>query len=173
MESGLPGMYASVNDVTHGSIDIPDYISAVGIQSIAFEQVMRKDVVTPYSTFTTILANKGVGLAWYANMLDGPKMQGPIGSTEAITINGSYISPLTTWDSKITTVVAILGGVDNINRRILNRLGFFSRFETLVRAMYEPVFPQLQGESIDFGFPTVPIPKNAPDFTTCKLSDRP
>ena len=34
---------------------------------------------------------------------------GPHGSTEAILINGTMISPLLTWDTKITTVNAILG----------------------------------------------------------------
>ncbi len=29
-------------------------------------------------------------------------MQGPFGSTEAVNRNGTEISPLTTWDSKIT-----------------------------------------------------------------------
>jgi hypothetical protein len=34
---------------------------------------------------------------------------GPHGSTEAILVNGTMISPLLTWDTKITTVNALLG----------------------------------------------------------------
>jgi len=43
------------------------------------------------------------GFCWYNNMLQGPRMQSAFGSTEAINVNGTEISPITTWDSKITT----------------------------------------------------------------------
>jgi hypothetical protein len=39
--------------------------------------------VTPYGAYPTILSNLGVGLTWYRRMLIGPRMQGPMGSTEA------------------------------------------------------------------------------------------
>jgi hypothetical protein len=110
VENGLAGMYASVNDVSKNE-NIPDYNGAVGIQSIAFQTVQRSDVITPYSAFPSLLANEGVGLAWYCNMLQGPRMQGYFGSTEAVNLNGTLISPLTTWDSKVTTLVAMLGGM--------------------------------------------------------------
>jgi hypothetical protein len=32
---GLAGMYASVNDVTHGDEPIPDYVGAVGIPEVS------------------------------------------------------------------------------------------------------------------------------------------
>ena len=54
------------------------------------------------------------GLCWYNNMLQGRRMQNPYGSTEAINVNGTEISPLVTWDSKITTVLAMLGGVGDL-----------------------------------------------------------
>ncbi len=44
-------------------------------------------------------------------MLSAPRMQSRFGSTEAVNVNGTMICPLTTWDSKITTVLAMLGGV--------------------------------------------------------------
>ncbi len=49
-------------------------------------------------------------------------MQGPYGSTEAINVNGTEISPLVTWDSKITTVLAMLGGVSNLVEDGLNSI---------------------------------------------------
>ena len=72
--------------------------------------------MTPYGAFPTILANPIVGLLWYNNMLKGPSMQGPHGSTESVNINGTEISPLVTWDSKITTLLALTGGIANITR---------------------------------------------------------
>ena len=49
-------------------------------------------------------------------------MQGPYGSTEAINVKGTEISPLVTWDSKITTVLAMLGGVSNLVEDGLNSI---------------------------------------------------
>jgi len=49
-------------------------------------------------------------------------MQGPFGSTEAINVSGTEISPLVTWDSKITTVLAMLGGVSNLVEDGLNSI---------------------------------------------------
>ncbi len=43
-----------VNDVSSGSETIPDYANAAGIQSIAFETVLRNDIVTPYGSFPGI-----------------------------------------------------------------------------------------------------------------------
>ena len=75
-----------------------------GIPSIAFEPNVdwRTDVVTPYGIYTLALSNVSVALQWYHNMLIGPRMQGPYGSTESVNRNGTEICPLTTWDSKIT-----------------------------------------------------------------------
>jgi hypothetical protein len=117
--SGIPGLMASINDVTDGSEDIPDYASACGIQSIAFEDILRRDLITPYGSFGLFLQDAKAGFCWYNNMLRGPRMQSSFGSTEAINVNGTEISPLTTWDSKITTVLAMLGGIGEINQRFL------------------------------------------------------
>ena len=48
---------------------------------------------------------------WYHNMISGPAGQTRFGSVESIEIKGDAVSPLVTWDSKITTVLGILGGV--------------------------------------------------------------
>lgn len=73
--NGIPGMYASVNNVSDSTGQIIGYISNAGIPSIANQTVQELDVITPYSAFTTILIDKGVGLAWWKNMVDGKKMQ--------------------------------------------------------------------------------------------------
>ncbi len=115
----LPGLMASINDVTDGSEDIPTYASACGIESIAFEEILRRDLMTPYGSFGLFLFDPAVGFCWYNNMLRGPRMQSSFGSTEAINANSTEISPLTTWDSKITTVLAMLNGIGHITQRAL------------------------------------------------------
>jgi hypothetical protein len=119
--SNAPGLLASINDVTDGSEDIPDYISAAGIPGISFQSIDRRDIITPYGSFGLMQHNLSAGLCWYNNMLQGPRMQSGYGSTEAINVNGTEISPLTTWDSKITTVLAMLGGIGHITQRGLLR----------------------------------------------------
>ena len=56
------------------------------------------------------LADKKVAAAWYHNMLSSPAGQNAYGSTESTLVDGSQVSPLVTWDSKITTVISMLGG---------------------------------------------------------------
>lgn len=172
VETGLAGMYASVNDVSKNE-NIPDYNGAVGIQSIAFEIVERTDVITPYSTFPSLLTNLGVGLSWYCNMLQGPRMQGYYGSTEAVNLNGTLISPLTTWDSKVTTLVAMLGGVGNVISQGLskNEGKLLERFQYVVNREYSLAFPQLNGETLPFGIPQISIPTSTlGSFSTCSPS---
>jgi len=43
-------------------------------------------------------------------MLDMPAGQTRYGSTEGVVIDGSSVSPMLTWDTKITTVISMLGG---------------------------------------------------------------
>lgn len=66
---GVPGMYASVNNVTDETGQIIGYISNAGIPSISFEPVQELDVITPYSVFPTLLVEGkkglGVGMAWW------------------------------------------------------------------------------------------------------------
>jgi hypothetical protein len=56
-------------------------------------------------------------------MLSGGRMQGPFGSTEAINVTGTAISPVVTWDSKITTVLAMTGGIGPVVSKILKKEG--------------------------------------------------
>ena len=183
----LPGMLASINDVTDGSEDIPDYASACGIASVAFEEIQRRDIVTPYSTFGLFLHNPMIGFCWYNNMLKGPRMQSFYGSTEAINVNGTEISPLVTWDSKITTLLAMLGGIGSINKRALalekdysysvadtgaNFKSSYERFVYIVEREYALVFGDLKsvrGDGIGFQYPDAVIPMgNLPDWQlTC------
>lgn len=169
--SGLPGLQASINDVTDGSEDIPDYASACGVQSLAFEPILRRDLMTPYGAYGLFLHDQAAGLCWYNNMLLGPRMQSKFGSTEAINANGTEISPLTTWDSKITTVLAMLGGIGAINERALRQepgggvfKSAYERFVYVVDREHRWLFgdeSKVHGEEIPFVLPAVHVPTDA------------
>jgi hypothetical protein len=49
-------------------------------------------VITPYAAFPTLIANETIGARWLWNMLRGDRMQGPMGTTEAVSIHGKDIS---------------------------------------------------------------------------------
>lgn len=78
-------------------------------------------MVTPYSTFPLFMVNRAVGAVWLHNMLTSPTGQTIYGAIQATSIDGKDISPVMTWDSKITTVLAVLGGNRDIIREYLKQ----------------------------------------------------
>jgi hypothetical protein len=56
-------------------------------------------------------------------MLMSPSAQTKYGSLEATNVTGANISPMLTWDTKITTVIAMLGGTTEAIEYELNRRG--------------------------------------------------
>lgn len=161
-----PGLLASINDVTDGSQTIPDYISATGVPEVGSQVVTRTDVITPYGSYGLMMQNITAGLCWYNNMLQATRMQSSYGSTEAINVNGTEISPLVTWDSKITTVLAMLGGVGGIVRDALKKeqdSSFetsFDRFVYIIDREYSLVFEgQMKGTDISIEMPRTRVPK--------------
>ncbi|OIW24776.1 putative GPI anchored protein [Coniochaeta ligniaria NRRL 30616] len=164
-----PGMFASVNNITNTTTDeIVGYISPAGIPSISSQTVQEHDVITPYSVFPTLLVDQSVGLAWLRNMLIGKKMQNPYGSTEATRVDGTGVSALLTWDSKVTTVNALLGGVQDLVRQGLRKEGLYNLFISITQREYSRVFKNLKGENIDLCLPEESIPDaGLVDFTLC------
>ncbi|KAF2727161.1 putative GPI anchored protein [Polyplosphaeria fusca] len=166
-----PGMYASVNNVTDSSGQIIGYISNAGIPGISFQQEQELDVVTPYSVFPTLLFNRSVGLAWWKNMVDGKGMQNPYGSTESERIDGSGISSFVSWDSKITTVVALLGGVTSFVREKMKKDGIYGEFLKLAGREYGRAFGDgLEGEDVEVCLPTTRVPDSGfrDDYESCR-----
>ncbi|KYQ92213.1 hypothetical protein DLAC_07059 [Tieghemostelium lacteum] len=162
----FPGLFASVTNVSEPNAN-PNYVSAAGIQEIAFELILTNDVITPYAAFPTMLANFSVGLQWYYNTLIGPAMQGPYGSTESVSIQGELISPVLTWDSKITGVLGILGGISDMNSRYLEKHDLYDRFYDVIDREWSLKFPDIIGENIPLMTPNVQVPLVLHDFTDC------
>eukprot|EP01132_Coremiostelium_polycephalum_P011343 gene11343-13890_t len=162
-----PGLFASVTNVTTPGVN-PNYMSATGIQEIAFEQIETNDVMTPYGSFPLFLVNQSLGLSWYHNMLSGPSMQNPYGSTESVNNQGTEISPVITWDSKETTVLAMMGGLADINQQFLDNDEKLDRFQYVINREWSLVFPDpLSGTDLPFMYPQESIPLVLNDLTSC------
>merc|ERR1711924_42765 len=106
----------------------------------------------------------GVGLAWYRVMLALPRMQTQYGSVEASSVNATDIAPLLTWDTKVTTVLAMLGGTAGLAREHLRSDGLLERFNSTVTDFYTREFGGLlAGEDIALRLPPdVPTGANFP-----------
>jgi hypothetical protein len=116
---GVPGLYAATNSPIYSDSDPMNYYNDCGIQQIAHEPVGHLDVVTPYGAYPLLLISPRFGLSWLLNMIQGPRGQSIMGTIEALNTTGSGISPLGTWDTKITNVVAFLGGTWKTNAEAL------------------------------------------------------
>jgi hypothetical protein len=139
-ESKLPGMFASVTSAISSNADALAYFSDCGVQSAAYEKVGHRQVVTPYSTMPLFLADQASAAVWYHNMLSGPAGQTKYGSIEALDISGTKVSPMTTWDSKITTVVAIMGGLSDIIADKMQKDMVLDSFLNVVNTEWSAVF---------------------------------
>ncbi|PCG91800.1 Hypothetical protein PENO1_060780 [Penicillium occitanis (nom. inval.)] len=160
----VPGMFASINNVTDPATgDVVGYISNAGIPSIANQTIQELDVITPYSVFPTVLFDKGVGMAWWRNMAIDI-----YGSTESTRRDGTGVSALLTWDSKASTVNAILGGVSGLVSQKMKAENIYNTFVERIEAEYSRVFKNLKGEHVPFCLPQETVPDTGlVDFTTC------
>jgi len=164
-----PGMFASVNNSTDPTTgQIIGYISNAGIPSISNQTIQELDVITPYGAFPLILVDTAVGLAWWKNMVDGKRMQNPYGSSESTRIDGTATSSFVSWDSKITTVNAILGGVSDFVREKMKGDRIYDEFIEIIQHEYGAVFQHLKGENVQLCVPNSRIPDTGlVDYTSC------
>ena len=59
---------------------------------------------------------------WTKQILD------PYGSTESARIDGTLVSALVTWDSKVLNCLALFGGVQDLVRQKLKADGHYAEF---------------------------------------------
>lgn len=70
-----------------------------------------------------MLANKELGAAWLHNSIYSPAGQTKYGSLEGTGLNGTLISPVLTWDTKITAALAVMNGTWQITMDYLSEKG--------------------------------------------------
>lgn len=165
------GMFASVNNITDPVTgQIIGYISNAGVPEVSNQTAQELDVITPYSVFPTVLFDEGIALSWYKNMLDGKGMQNPYGSSESQRRDGTGISAFVSWDSKITTVNALLGGIIKFTKAKMVKDGIYEDFIHVTEREYGRVFGNsLNGEGVALCAPAYQVPVvNVTDFTQCQ-----
>ncbi|GAM25781.1 hypothetical protein SAMD00019534_089560, partial [Acytostelium subglobosum LB1] len=145
-----------------------NYVTSVGIPPLATGPVQYTDFYTPYGGFPVLMANHTVGLVWYNNMLKGPAMQGPYGSTESALNDGTAVCSKTSWDTK-ASIVAILGGTGHIVKEALILDCKWQAFYDRIQTTYSKAFPVLLGEDIPYALPNYTPAANSarPDYTLC------
>lgn len=144
----VAGLYASVNDPKI------QYVSDLGIGSIAFETVSNRSLFTPYGAFPVILQNASLGLEWFRGMqISNLILMSPYGTLESY--EGSAVGPLMTWDSKMTTLLAACGGLGEVNAQYLKKAGVYARFATITEREYSLVFSSIVGSHIAMSLPPV------------------
>jgi len=173
-KNSIPGIFASATPPMGTTCDTAyskGYCGATGIQALGKRRVLFESSVSPYGAFPVILADRGAGLAWYNAMLMMPRMQTPFGSTESTNVNGTSIAPILTWDAKVTTVLAILGGTGDLIRQRMDRDGLFDRFSDTVTHMYASEFDDLpseqEDEAVRYSMPSSAVIPRGKHFPTC------
>ena len=160
---GLPGLLASTN--TPGG----NYLSNAGIAALAFVTPVVQTIVTPYGAFPSLLLfpTAPQPLAWMVNMLVMRQMQGPLGTSESVEVNGTAATALVTWDTKVTSDLALCGGVGALTRQALLRGGKYDAFVNRIQHAMEAVFPTVSVPPEQLlAWPTVTVPATV-NFTSC------
>jgi hypothetical protein len=170
-QKGYPGMFASVTATISQNDQHLDYWSACGVPEAAYERVDHVNLVTPYSTMPLFLADQAYGAVWYHNMISGPAGQTLYGSIEALLVNGTEISPMTTWDSKITTVIGMMGGLSDLVARKMQGDSIYEPFVEKIDFEWGLVFGNITDEGVGYALPKTTIPHKRADFTTCRQEE--
>ena len=165
----IPGLYASCTNVTNSETAAPPYLSATGIAALGSQPINSTFVVSPYGSWTLMLANQTCGIAWYKNMISASGMSGPLGSSEATSVDGTEISPVITWDTKITTLVSALGGVFDLVQSFLEETDSMDHFQGRINSTYFSVFGAVQPSMLPFRTPTAQIPRGKISTSMCQV----
>ena len=80
-------------------------------------------LVTPYGAFPLLLADRRLGAVWLHNTIYSPGGQTRLGSLEGTGLNGSLVSPVLTWDTKVTAALAVMNGTWGITMAFLEEKG--------------------------------------------------
>mmetsp|Transcript_152348 Transcript_152348/g.280777 ORF Transcript_152348/g.280777 Transcript_152348/m.280777 type:complete len:619 (+) Transcript_152348:61-1917(+) len=171
----LPGMMAACyRPPKAGEHGNPVYMDRLGVHPVSsgYNEPSENDlVVSPYGAYPLIMADRGTGLAWYQAMLARPKMQCQYGSVEASEAfpgvgTDPRVAEILSWDTKVTTDLAMVGGTGSILRRFLQReAGRYEKFLRIVSDLHAQ-FAELKGEETPYAPPLVDVPQST-GFANC------
>jgi len=137
--NAYPGLFASTN-APDGS-----YVSTLGIRPLASQPIVNTTMITPYGAYVSILLfpNTTAPLAWLAAMLNADRMQCKYGVIESLAIEGStkgQVAKMVTWDTKMTTVLALTGGIVDLVKDYMMQDTWFLDFVNRTEHTYSVLF---------------------------------
>ena len=78
------------------------------------------------------------------------------------------MSAFVSWDSKVLTVAALSGGVQELVRRKLKREGLYDEFIAVVQREHARVFTDIKGETVRYCLPEARVADaGLRDFALC------
>uniref|UniRef100_A0A7S4S048 Endo-beta-1,2-glucanase SGL domain-containing protein n=1 Tax=Alexandrium monilatum TaxID=311494 RepID=A0A7S4S048_9DINO len=169
----IPGLLASSYDASNR------YRDTFGILELSMGYTPAADsdlMVTPYGSFPLMLADRGHGLAWHRAMVSRPLMQSEIGSVESSQAFQSppQVAMKASWDTKVTSDLAALGGAVDLLRTALQDSGRYARFMQVLSDNYQGWGQvTIRGEATPFAPPpglpaSDDVSSPSPDFASCR-----
>lgn len=104
-------------------------------------------------------------------MLMSPSAQTKYGSLEATNVTGHNVSPMLTWDTKITTLVAMLGGTRHIIEKELEKRGVLNVMKNRLELEYSLAFRNAVGFDAPYAVPNKTVTAGKKDFTSCSANN--
>jgi hypothetical protein len=150
------------------------YLSDAGIQGIGSQECANNHVFAIYGDFPLLLEFSeaaddtagNIGLAWLLNMLQAPRMQGPLGGGESSMHDGSAVSYVKTIDGTFPVLLALMGGVSGETAAMLHKRGIYDEFINIITKEYDEAFGRKPlKEPVGFVLPGSTVPQNNwPDY---------
>ena len=153
---GLPGLLASVYVRADSATSTSTYHDTMGIPPIALGYTpidADKMSVAPYAAFALMLVDRGAGLAWHRAMLARPLMQSTLGNLDSSEAQGARVAARYTWDGKVTTDLAALGGLHDLLRTYLRNSSKLERFYSLIDGLHRSTYSTMQGTETPYAPP--------------------
>ena len=100
-----------------------------------------------------MLVDRGAGLAWHREMLARPLMQSTLGNLDSSEAQGARVAARYTWDGKVTTDLAALGGLHDLLRTYLRNSSKLERFYSLIDGLHRSTYSTMQGTETPYAPP--------------------
>jgi len=151
------------------------YISDVGIKPVASTDQIGTSIISTYGVFPMLIADDvfgvNVGLDWLKHTLEFDNMVGDFGMSESFSNDDTKaIAPVLTWDGKVTTDLALLGGVYNETRNYLIEDGLYTEFRNRLSVTFSKVSSELNGLQVAIqkpgALPSIEVPVPEPGIWT-------
>jgi hypothetical protein len=163
------GFFASVHNSSL------EYVSLLGVPSVASETNVGNQVIAPYATFPMLLSDyftgTNTGLNWLRNVLAYDSLVGELGVIESYDTDTFAIAPILTWDGKVLTSFAMMKGVVDEVREFLLEDQLYLPFITLIETEHEKITSVVEGLDLAISQPKdLPIPSNPCSANTFDLN---